>query len=292
MIGSGVRRFRKIAFRITIYVLAVFILIYVLAPYCWLVISSISTKADLLTIPMRWFPERPTFENFTNIFFSKGTSTTDTATQFKTAFMNSLQVAVIVTVICLVIGLMATYAFSRLRFRGRKPAFYGILAMQMLPPVALIIPLYMIVLQFRLIDKKLALVIVYLSFILPFVIWILKGYIDSIPVEMEEAARIDGCGRLRAFVYVMLPMASSGLAATTIFAFILSWNEFFYALLLTTTLASKTLPFVITEFSSKFGVDYIMTSTGGVLASLPPVLLALVFQKYIISGLTAGAVKG
>jgi multiple sugar transport system permease protein len=187
---------------------------------------------------------------------------------------------------------MATYSFSRLRFRGRKPLFYSVLAMQMLPPVALIIPIYMIVLQLRLIDKKLSLVIVYLSFILPFVIWILKGYIDSIPVEMEEAARIDGCGRLRSFVYVMLPMASSGLAATTIFAFILSWNEFFYALLLTTTLASKTLPFVITEFSSKFGVDYIMTSTGGVLASLPPVLLALIFQKYIISGLTAGAVKG
>jgi len=285
-------RFKKTAFRATIYILALLILIYVLAPYCWLIISSVSTKADLLTVPMRWFPTRPTFENYAKIFLSKGASVSDTAAQFKAAFMNSLQIALVVTVLCLIIGLMATYSFSRLRFRGRKTAFYSVLAMQMLPPVALIIPLYMIVLQLHMMDRKQSLVIVYLSFILPFVIWIMKGYMDSIPVEMEEAARIDGCGRLRAFLYVMLPIASSGLAATTIFAFILSWNEFFYALQLTSTLASKTLPFAITEFSSKFGADYIMTSTGGVLASLPPVLLALIFQKYIISGLTSGAVKG
>jgi len=283
---------KKIIFRVVLYALAFLILVFVLAPYCWLVISSVSTKADLLTIPMRWFPEHPTLGNYASILFSSSASTSTTASQFKAAFMNSLEVAVIVTAICLVIGLMATYAFSRLRFRGRKTAFYSVLAMQMLPPVALIIPLYMIVLQLHLLDKKLSLVLVYLSFILPFVIWIMKGYIDSIPIELEEAARIDGCGRLRAFIYVMLPIASSGLAATTIFAFILSWNEFFYALQLTSTLASKTLPFVITEFSSKFGADYIMTSTGGVIASLPPVLLALIFQKYIISGLTAGAVKG
>ena len=137
-----------------------------------------------------------------------------------------------------------------------------------------------------------ALIIIYLSFTLPFVIWIMKGYLDGIPVDLEEAAMIDGCGRLQSFFVVVLPVASTGLASTTIFAFIIAWNEFFYALNFTSTSASKTLPVLITEFSSKYGADFILTSTAGVLASLPPVLLALLFQKYIISGLTSGAVKG
>lgn len=284
-------RAKKHAFMGMIYVLAALILLYVLAPYVWLVISSFSTKADLLTVPMSVL-QNPTLEHYEAIFVGSSGSTNSAASQFLTAFLNSLQVAVIVTVACLVIGLMATYAFSRLRFKGRKTTFLSVLAMQMIPPIALIIPLYMLVLKLNLMDRKITLILVYLSFTLPFVIWIMKGYMDTIPVEMEEAACIDGCGRFRSFIYVLLPIASSGLAATVIFAFIISWNEFFYALKFTTTLASKTLPFVITEFSSKYGADYLMTSTGGVLASLPPVLLALIFQKYIISGLTAGAVKG
>lgn len=286
------RKVKKTLLRAGLYILALLILIFVLAPYAWLVISSVSTKADLLTIPMRWFPKQPTLEHFMAILAGTGKTTTDAASQFKVAFMNSLQVAIIVTSLCLVIGLMSTYAFSRLRFRGRKQAFMCVLAMQMIPPVALVIPLYMMILKLNMMDKKLSLVIVYLSFILPFVIWIMKGFMDGMPVELEEAAYIDGCGRLRSFLYITLPLASPGIAATTIFAFILSWNEFFYSMKFTTTLASKTLPFVITEFSSKHGADYIMMSTGGVIASLPPVLLALIFQKYIISGLTSGAVKG
>jgi multiple sugar transport system permease protein len=143
-----------------------------------------------------------------------------------------------------------------------------------------------------LMNHKIGLIIIYLSFVMPFVIWIMRGYLANIPVELEEAARIEGCSRMRAFFTIILPLSASGLAATTIFAFILSWNEFFYALNFTTTLTAKTLPVVITEFSSKFGADYIMTSTGGVIASLPPVLLGLFFQRYILEGLTSGAVKG
>ena len=167
-----------------------------------------------------------------------------------------------------------------------------VLFMQMIPPIALIIPMYMIMLRLKLMDNKWALIIIYLSFTLPFVTWIVKGYIDGIPTDLEDAAMIDGCGRLQAFFKVVLPISASGLAATTIFAFIIAWNEFFYALNFTSTLRSKTLPVLITEFSSKFGNDFILTSTAGVLTSLPPVLIALIFQKYIISGLSSGAVKG
>lgn len=128
--------------------------------------------------------------------------------------------------------------------------------------------------------------------VLPYLIWLLKGYIDGIPTELDEAALIDGCTRVQSFFRVILPVAGTGLAATVIFAFILSWNEFFYAVNFTSTTAAKTLPVLITEFSSKFGSNYILTCTAGVLTSLPPVLVALIFQRYIISGLSAGAVKG
>ena len=120
----------------------------------------------------------------------------------------------------------------------------------------------------------------------------MKGYMDGIPTELEKSALIDGCTRLASFFRIVLPLARTGLAATTIFAFIISWNEFFYALNFTSTMRSKTLPVLITEFSSKYGTDYVLTATSGVIASLPPVLLALIFQKYIIAGLTSGAVKG
>lgn len=290
--GHRKGRLMKKINRVIIYLLAFSILVYVLAPYLWLVISSISTKADLLEIPLRWFPKHPTLNNFATILLGKSDSTSDASSQFKYALINSAIITMSVTAIAMTIGLFAAYAFSRLRFKGRKPTFLVILFTQMIPPIAVIIPLYMIMLRFKLLDHKLTLIIVYLSLILPFVIWIMKGYIDAIPVDLEESARIDGCSRMGSFIRIILPISSSGLAATTIFAFIIAWNEFFYALNFTSTTASKTLPVVITEFSSKFGSDYVMSSTGGVIASLPPVLMALVFQKYIIAGLTAGAVKG
>lgn len=275
-----------------IYTLAVLIVLYVMAPYVWLVISSLSTKADLLEVPLRWFPKHPTLANYTSILGGKGNSVSDASSQFLQALRNSAVVSLSVTGLSLFLGVLSAYAFARLSFRGRKPALLMVLLTQMIAPIALIIPLYMIMLKFHLMNHKLSLIIIYLSFVLPFVIWIMKSYLSNISTELEEAARIDGCSRLRAFFVIILPLSSSGLAATTIFAFIMSWNEFFYALNFTTTISAKTLPVLITEFSSKHGADYILTSTGGVIASLPPVILALVFQRYIISGLSAGSIKG
>lgn len=277
---------------VVIYCLAVLIVIYVLAPYIWLIISSLSTKADLLKVPLNWIPTHPTLNNYSDILFGNSNNTTDAASQFKYALLNSAIVTIFVTVLSIMVGLIASYAYARMDFSMKKPAFYITLLTQMIPPIVLIIPMYMLLLKLNMMDKKISLIIVYLSLILPFVIWIMKGYMASIPAELEESARIDGCSRMKSFVKIILPLAAPGLAATTIFAFIISWNEFFYALNFTSTISAKTLPVVITEFSSKHGADFIMSSTGGVIASLPPVLLALIFQKYIIAGLTAGAVKG
>ncbi|GIP33597.1 carbohydrate ABC transporter permease [Paenibacillus sp. J2TS4] len=277
---------------IIIYALVILIVLYVLAPYGWLIISSLSTKADLLTVPLRWIPEQLTLDHYRSILFGGSASTSDAGGQFVSAMKNSMIIAASVTVLALFFGVLAAYALSRLKFKGRKPATLTILLVQMVPPIALIIPMYIILSKASLMNNKWALIVVYLSFVLPFVIWIMRGYLAGISPDLEEAARIDGCSKLRAFFTIVLPVSLSGLAATTIFAFIMSWNEFFYALNFTTTLEAKTLPVVITEFSSKHGADYIMTSTGGVIASLPPVLLALFFQRYIISGLSSGAVKG
>ncbi|MBO7710174.1 MAG: carbohydrate ABC transporter permease [Lachnospiraceae bacterium] len=286
------RKTKKKLERIILYVLVVLIVAVVLGPFIWMFLCSISTKADLISKPYHWWPANPTLKNYMDIFFGTGNTTTDAANQFMAAFRNSLMIALICTAVSVLIGLLASFAFSRFRFRGRTLMLNTVLFMQMIPPIALIIPMYMIMLRLKLMDNKWALIIIYLSFTLPFVTWIVKGYIDGIPTDLEDAAMIDGCGRLQAFFKVVLPISASGLAATTIFAFIIAWNEFFYALNFTSTLRSKTLPVLITEFSSKFGNDFILTSTAGVLTSLPPVLIALIFQKYIISGLSSGAVKG
>jgi multiple sugar transport system permease protein len=277
---------------IMIHAMALVIVIFILAPYAWLVISSISTKVDLLEVPLKWIPKHPTLSSYSAILTGKGQTTSDTASQFIQAMKNSAIVSISVTACSLFFGVLAAYGFARFQFRGRNSGLLTILVTQMVPPIAIIIPLYVIISRLGLMNHKITLIVVYLSFVLPFVIWIMRGYLANIPVELEEAARIEGCSRMRAFIEIILPLSSSGLAATTIFAFILSWNEFFYALNFTTTLTAKTLPVLITEFSSKFGADYILTSTGGVLASLPPVLLALIFQKFILEGLTSGAIKG
>ncbi len=278
--------------RIVLYVLVVVIVIWTVAPFAWLIIASISTKKDLITLPLRWFPQQPTLENYKAMLFGTSGNTTNAASQFMHALTNSLIVACVVTVISLIIGLLASYAYSRFRFRGKSTLMNVTMFTRMLPAVALIIPLYIILIRMDLLDTLTGIIITYLSFVMPYIVWIMKGYIDGIPMELEESAMIDGCSRLKAFVRIILPVAATGLAATVIFAFILSWNEFFYAVNLTQTLDSKTLPVLLTEFSSKFGPNFVLTSTAGVIASLPPVLIALIFQKYIISGLSSGAVKG
>ncbi|MDO4938360.1 MAG: carbohydrate ABC transporter permease [Lachnospiraceae bacterium] len=286
------RKAKKKLGRVVLYILVILIVIITVAPFAWMVISSLSTKQELLQRPLHWIPQNPTLDNYKAMLAGTSGKTTDAASQFLSSFKNSLEVTAIVTVISLAVGLIAAYSFSRFRFRGHDTLMNSILFTQMIPAVAIIIPMYSILTNMGLINTKAGLVITYLSFVLPYMIWLMKGYIDGIPIDLEEAAMVDGCSRLRAFFIIVLPVAATGLAATVIFAFILSWNEFFFALNFTSTAASKTLPVLLTDFSSKFGANYILACTAGVLASLPPVLIALIFQRFIISGLSQGAVKG
>ena len=265
-------------------------LVVVLAPFAWLLISSVAAPVDLIRRPLQWIPSHIDFDRFAQLTF--GSSPDDTAQGFRSAIVNSTVIASVVTVVSLIAGTLAAYAFARLHFPGRGWLILAFLATYMLPPIALILPLYQIMNLLHLRDTQLALIIVYSSFVTPFVIWIMRGYIATISSDLDDAARIDGCSRLGALWRVIVPVALPGLLSTALLAFLMAWDEFLYALILTQTNAAKTLPVAINDFIGRFGVDFGLLATGGVIAAVPPVLIAFVFQRYIVAGLTTGGVKG
>ena len=280
------RKKRVMAFEM---LLGFLLAIVVLAPVTWMFLSSVMQPVDLTARPLKFIPETITFERYAQIF--RSTTTSDPAYVFRIALQNSLIIAVSVTVLSLVIGTLAGYAFAHVRFRGRGALMMLILFTYMLPPAALIIPLYRIYDSLHLLDRKFPLVILYLSFIIPFIIWVMQDFFGSISKSFEEAAQVDGATRFQTLLYIFLPIARPGAVATGILAFLMSWDEFFYALIFTSSLTSKTMTIAIEEFNGKFTIDYGMISVAGILGSLIPVLITIIFQKYIVMGMTAGGVK-
>lgn len=279
----------SLAFRVFIYAAAVFASVVILAPFAWLIISSVAAPADLLAKPLRWIPAHASLSRYADIFL--GTNS-ETVVTFRAAMVNSTIVAASSVLISLGVGIFGAYAFARLQFKFQRGILLLFLSTYMLPPIAILISLYLTMVQLHLLDTKLGLILVYCSFITPFVLWIMSGYFRSIPRDLEDAARIDGCSRIGALFRVVLPLARPGLLATALFGFLLAWDEFLYALVFTSSLSSKTIPVAIAEFTGRHAVDFGMMATGGVLASLPPLVIAFVFQRYIVGGLASGAVKG
>lgn len=279
----------RILKRFFLYLTVTCIVIWTIAPYVWLIISSLSLKIDLLTVPLRWIPSRLTLENYYTLFFERGGESVNVRL-FIQSLSNSAIIALSTMIICLFLGVLAAYAIARLRFKGSNLMVLVMMAIQLVPPIILVVPLYVIMRQLQLLDKRIGLIIVDISIVLPLVIWLMRGYFSSIPSDLEDAARIDGCTHLGALVRVVLPLSGPGLVSVMIFAFIASWNEYLYAFIFT-NVDAKTLPVLIGEFSTKLGLEYLRIAAAGVLASLPPVLLALIFQRFIIRGLTAGAIK-
>lgn len=282
---------RKLVSRALLYLIMVLTFIAIFVPFLWLVISSISTRSELLSVPPNWIPHNPTFKNYYDII-TGGARSSEVARMFKYTLYNSFVISSTVTIISLVVGTLAAYSFARLNFFLRNQALLVIIGTRMIPAVSIIIPLYVVVLKMGLLDTKIVLILLYLSFTLPFVIWIMTSFFKSIPTDLEDAARIDGCSRLEALWRIIIPISGPGLVSTSIVAFLLAWDEFFFALIFTSTYNAKTVPVAIAEFTGRHAIDYSAMATGGVLAAIPPILLALFFQKYIVRGLTAGAVKG
>jgi multiple sugar transport system permease protein len=279
-------------FLVGIHVAAVVMALVILLPFAWLLISSISPPSDLVSSQVHWWPSDPTLARYRAIFSSGSAGGDDVAANFRRAMANSLVVASCTTAVSLAVGALGGYAFARLRFRLRRTSLFAFLAIYMLPPIALVIPLYLALANLGLLDSKTGLVVTYCSIVTPFCLWTMSNYYLSLPADLEEAARVDGCSRLGALVRIILPLSRPGLLTTAMFGFLLAWDEFLYALIFTSTTNAKTIPVAIAEFTGKFSSDFGLIAAGGVLAAVPPVLLALASQRYIVGGLTSGAVKG
>lgn len=293
MISRPARKVRSILEQAILYLLVLMVIVAVLAPFVWMFISSISPQTELSAKPPHWIPEQPTLARYRAIFLR----TTEIASlpagveKFVRGLLNSLLISSATTLVCVIAGSMAAYALARMAVPGQKQFLFGTLGSQMLPVIVIIIPLNIMLQKYNLIDRWYGLVLLYSGFMLPTVIWIMHSYFLTLPKELEEAALIDGCTRLGSLIRVVTPLSGPGIVAVSAFAFLSSWNEFFMALIFTASKA-KTITVVVTEFSSQFGTDYGLMATGGVIGSIPPLLLALLLQRYIVAGLTAGAVKG
>lgn len=271
--------------------------VFSLGPFVYMLGSSLSQEQELLSGHL--LPLKPTLDNYIRLFSANP--------NFFLALKNSLIVSLVTTAASMLIGTFAAYAFARFHFPFRLTALFIILAIQALPSTSILVPLYMMmrtgiefgvpftgIVFFRtppLLDSLWSLIISYTTFSLPYVIWLLSGYLQKLPKEIEEASYVDGCSRLETMFKVNLPLTLPALAATSIFTLLGSWDQYMFANAFTQTYASKTLPVAIAEFIGKHSVDWGLMTAGGVLATLPPVVLSLFFYKHIVAGTAAGGVK-
>lgn len=293
--------------RIGLAVASLVFLVYILAPIAWLVSSSFQNEAEITSKPPHWIPHEPTLENFRAIFQADKEVTYETRRQGDTAtggyipstaknllpaMWNSLIVALAVVVLNLLVSVPAAYALAKIRFVGRSSSIYLMLTTRVIPDIALVVPFFLFVRKLGLMDHLGSLIITYLAITVPFSIFVLVSYFESLPDELDKAARVDGCSRLQTLNKVFLPLALPSLVAVVLFTFLTSWNEFLLALMFTQTPASQTMPIVVASFTSDFTISFSFINAAGVLAVVPPVILAIMFERYVVSGLTAGAVKG
>jgi multiple sugar transport system permease protein len=281
---------------------------YVTAPLVWLVSSSMQSEREITAKPPHWIPHEPTLQNFKAIFTSGQKEVTyetrraadpasggfipSTASNLLPAMANSLIVAVSVVILNLLVGLPAAYALAKIRFRGRQTSIYMILTTRVIPDIALVVPFFLFIRNLGLLDSLTSLIITYLAITVPFSVFILTSYFEGLPDELDKAARVDGCSRLQTLMKIYVPLSLPAIVATILFAFLASWNEFLLALMFTQTPKSQTLPIIIASFTSDFTISFSFINAAGTLAIIPPVLIAVLFQRYLVSGLTAGAVKG
>jgi len=257
-------------------------ILFSLFPIYWIIITAFKEPSAVLELPVNWIPKNPTIDNFLYVFEER---------PYFSYTVNSIIAALSSTTLCVLLGTPAAYSFSRFKFIGNKFMFISVLVSRMIPPIALIVPFYSMMQRLGLIDTRIALIITYSFFNLPFVIWVMKSYFDEIPTGLDEAAKIDGASKWQTFTEVILPITFPGIAASAMLAFIFSWNEFVFTLVLTLTPAAKTLPIGLMDFIADDFIDWARLMAGGALAAMPAIIFGLFFQKYIVGGLTRGAVK-
>ena len=251
----------------------------ILVPIYWIVSGAFKKQVDIFQLKLLF---TPTLENFQIIF--------QDPYDLQEKLLNSTLVAFFTVVIAIPLATMAAYSFSRLRLKGERFMFVTILATQFVPAVVIVLPFFILFRDLGILDTRLALVLVNLSLIMPFAIWMIKGFIDSIPLDTEEAALVDGSSRIQVIINVVVPMVLPGVITAGIFCFILSWNEFLFAVIITTNKA-VTLPVGLSMFHAEEGVLWNLISAAGIIIMMPMFVLATLIQRHFVQGMTMGAVR-
>lgn len=278
------KKLRIIGYWSSIYLaLAVFMVLF-FTPVVWMISSAFKSKGELFILPPRWIPDQPTWENFKDIVVNP------VVIRF---YLNSVIVAIGTVIVSLSVGILGGYSFSRFSFRGSRVLLLSILSSQMFPVVLFLIALYITFRKLNLLNTYYALILTHSSLTVPFTIWILKGFFDTIPRELEEAAYIDGCGRFQALYRVILPLILPGLVATAIYSFLLSWNDFALGLTLNAETSMQILgPGIALTYMGEFEYEWGTMMALSFLVAAPLVITFIFLQKLFIKGLTAGAIKG
>jgi multiple sugar transport system permease protein len=265
----------------------VVLVLFAILPMAWMLLTSIKSQFVALQYPPVWIPTTITLEQYYRLLSPTG----DVGGQFLRYMWNSIWVSTATTVIGVAIAVPAAYAFSRFRFPGRKLLFFSVLFRNMFPAVVFLMPLFIMMRFIHLVNTQSSLILTYLTFGLPLSIWLLKGFYDNIPIELEQAARIDGATRFQAFVRVIMPLSAPGIIATAIYSFITAWNEYVYALTFLNDDSKLTLPVGLQRFFTEYATNWPGLMAASFIMSVPVVALFLILQKYFVRALTEGAVK-
>lgn len=272
---------------ILIYTVLSIAVIASILPVLWVIMLSLKSPLETMSLPPKLF-FKPTLESYRMLFRGSDTTNVVDLTFF---LKNSFIVSSISTLVTMLFATLGAYSFSRYRFRGKNALSLVILATRMLPPLASAIPLFLIFQNAGLFDTHLGLISAYTAINIPFAIWMVRGFIDDVPVEIEEAAHVDGCSRLGILWKIIIPVTTPGIAASAAYTFILAWNDFALAMMLTSSNV-KTMPQVVLSFLTAEGIEYGPMTAAATIALLPPIVFIIFAQKYLARGLTMGAVKG
>lgn len=257
------------------------LLLFALLPILWMILTSLKTPLQLIARPPVIF-FKPTLQSYIDLFSRAGFLARN--------FWNSVLIASSTALLSLFLGSLASFAFSRFRFAGARLLLFITLLTRTLPPIVAIIPLFLAMRKWGLVDTHLGLILIYTALNLPFAIWMLRSFFDAVPVDIEESAMIDGCSRLQAYARVTLPLSLPGLVATAIFLFVLAWNEFIFALIFSSVNA-KTMPVVIVETIVEYKIYWADMAAIGTILVLPILVFSFIVQKHLVQGLTTGAIK-
>ena len=265
-----------------IWVFLILVCIYCLIPFAWMLSTSLKTEAEAFRIPPTWIPLEPTIESYIGIWVRKN---------FGIYFLNSTIISLATAVLSTFFGALAGYGFSRFLFKGRKFLIGFFLATQMLPGVLLVGPYFKIMSRLGLYDTRTGLIIAFLTICLPFSTWMMKGFIDKVPKELDQSAMVDGCSRIGLFFKIILPIVAPGMVATILFAFLLAWGDLLWALCLTSSENMITVTLGIARTVGEFRIIWPMLMAGSLVGGMPAILLYIFLQRLLVQGLTAGAVK-